>query len=308
MQRKQFPFVMTLKALIVYIIAIIVMGLYFYFVRGDLAGKLLTFIVCPMLIGYLIYAYVKERRADKNAIVTKNQISDGSYFESSEWHAGYVRYVNDNPFEKPKYPDLKKDLLMRFHRREYMVGMLFTLFLMVCCFAIFFGEVSIRRYVLGTLGFCLFVIFFFAEFYSYIGMPVRKWLKGDIDYDALNASYRNCQMLTYKKNGLAFGTTHLHGFTEKKVYAFDYRLVDGISRKIVRLKKYEDGIYSNEEYQHFAVIHIRLPQSEETWDVEIELDQYQVQMAIDRLVTYKLGEPLQEELTMTEKTENDTVV
>ena len=47
-------------------------------------------------------------------------------------------------------------------------------------------------------------------------MPVRKWLKGDIDYEELEASYLKSQMLFYKTNALAFGTTHLHGFTEKK--------------------------------------------------------------------------------------------
>ena len=30
---------------------------------------------------------------------------------------------------------------------------------------------------------------FWLEFSLYIGMPVRKWLKGDIDYEELEASY-----------------------------------------------------------------------------------------------------------------------
>lgn len=48
-------------------------------------------------------------------------------------------------------------------------------------------------------------------------------------------------------------------------------------KKIVRLKKYEDGIYNTEEYQHFAVIHVRLPRSGDIHDVEIELNEFQVQ-------------------------------
>ena len=83
------------------------------------------------------------------------------------------------------------------------------------------------------------------------------------------------------------GTSHIHAFTEKKVYAIDYKLVEGISRKIVRLKKYEDNIYSSEEYQHFAVIQVRLPQSGQIQNVEIELNEFQVQMAIDNLQSYK---------------------
>jgi hypothetical protein len=35
----KFPYAMTRKALIFYIITIILMGLFFFFVRGDLPGK-----------------------------------------------------------------------------------------------------------------------------------------------------------------------------------------------------------------------------------------------------------------------------
>ena len=75
-------------------------------------------------------------------------------------------------------------------------------------------------------------------------------------------------------------------------------MLEGISRKIVRLKKYEDGIYNAEEYQHFAVIHVRLPRNGDIHDVEIELNEFQVQMAIDYLPVFRLGENLKEDLSM----------
>ena len=79
--------------------------------------------------------------------------------------------------------------------------------------------------------------------------------------------------------------------------------MEGISRKIVRLKKYEDGIYNTEEFQHFAVIHVRLPKSGNIHDVE-----FQVQMAIDKLPTYKIGENLMENLSVNEHKENEAVI
>lgn len=120
--------------------------------------------------------------------------------------------------------------------------------------------------------------------------------------------YFRCVFKLLPYVALAFGTTHLHGFTEKKIYAIDYRLVEGISRKIVRLKKYEDGIYNTEEYQHFAVIHVRLPKSGDIYDVEIELNEFQVQMAIDKLSVYKIGEDLMENLSVNEHKENEAVI
>ncbi len=155
------------------------------------------------------------------------------------------------------------------------------------------------------IGLYLFGFLFGSEFSLYIGMPVQKWLKGDIDYEELETSYLKSQMLFYKTNALAFGTTHLHGFTEKKIYAIDYRLVEGISREIVRLKKYEDGIYNTEEYLHFAVIHVRLPRCGNICDVKIELNEFQVQMAIDKLSTYKIGEDLIGNLSVNEHKENE---
>jgi hypothetical protein len=303
-KKDKFPSAMTLKALIFYIITIVLTGLFLFFIRGDLGDKIGVFIVCPMMIIYMIYAYRKEKRADKKASQKNNRIMEGNYFERSEWHDEYVKYINEHPFERSKYSSMKKDLLKRFQRREYVVGMLFMFFLMFCsCCGILKGQ-----YALTIVGICLFGFFFYLEFALFIGMPVRKWLKGDIDYKELEKSYLNSQMLLFKKNGLAFGTTHIHGFTEKKIYAIDYRLVEGISRKIVRRKKYEDGIYSSEEYEHFAVIRVRLPQSGNVHHVEIELNEFQVQMAIDKLYTYKLGEKLWENLTLSEKADNETVV
>ena len=303
-RNDKFPFAMTKKSLVVYIASIVLIGLLLFFVRGDMAGKYAACIACPMIIVYLIYVYCKESKADMKAQETKVQYMDGSYFESSEWHEKYVIYLNEHHFEKPKYQSMEMDLLKRFQRREYLVKMILPLFLMFCTLCL----IPLGRYYMAIIGLCLFGFLFWLEFSLYIGMPVRKWLKGDIDYEELEASYLKSQMLFYKTNALAFETTHLHGFTEKKIYAIDYRLVEGISRKIVRLKKYEEGIYNTEEYQHFAVIHVRLPRSGNIYDVEIELNEFQVQMAIDKLSTYKIGEDLTGNISVNEHKENETVI
>lgn len=303
-KKEKFPFAMTKKSLVAYIIFTVLMGLFLFFIRGDMAGKFAACTVCPILILYFIYTYFKERKADAKADETKTQILSGNYFESSEWHEKYVIYLNEHPFEKTKYQSMKVDLLKRFQRREYIAGMILPLFLIICTFCL----IPMGHSYMAILGLLLFGFLFWLQFSVFIGMPVRKWLKGDIDYSVLEASYLKSQMLLYKTNALAFGTTHLHGFTEKKIYAIDYELVEGISRKIVRLKKYEDGIYNTEEYLHFAVIHVRLPRSGQIHDVEIELNEFQVQMAIDKLATYKIGEDLRENLSVSDDKVNDNVV
>ncbi len=294
---------MTPVTLTLYIITIIILGLFFFFVRDDTAGKICACTVCPIMIIYMIYAYFKEQKADRKAKLKNENILDGSYFNDAKWKEQYTSYLNEHPFERPKYTNMKKDLLARFRRREYFIGMLFMLFLMLCMCCSF----MIQQAFTGVIGILLFGYLFSLELSSYIGMPVRKWLKSDIDYNALESSYLNSRMLTYKKNGLALGTTHIHAYTEKKIYAIDYRLVDKISRKIVRLKKYEDSIYSSEEYQHYASIHVRLPQSGTIHNIDIELNEFQVQMVIDNLQLYKLGENITENITVEQKDDNTVV-
>ena len=215
-----------------------------------------------------------------------------------------MMYINEHPFERPVIPNMKKDLLKRFKRRDCGFKMAYLLFLTFCSFtALFMG-----RYI-AIIGVALFLVLFYLELMEFIGMPVRRWVKGDIDYKALEESYTNGLMLTYKKNGFSFGTTHIHAFTDKKIYAIDYRLVEGISRKVIRVKNYEDGLYSSEEYKHYAVIHVRLPNSGRMHDVEIELNEFQVQMVIDNLSTYKykVDNTSNGEITFIEDKTNTTI-
>ena len=302
--KKTFPHEMTFQELVIYIIGIILMGIFFFVVREDLAGKLIAFLVCPILIIYLIYAYRKEKKADHNALQKKTAFISGDYFESPEWQEKYREYISEHPFESPVVSDMKKDLLKRFRRKEELILSLFFLFLMFCTCCCFFSG----NYIISVIGIFIFGALFYKSFSEFIGMPVRKWLEGNIDYNQLNRSYVNSRILTYKKNGFAFGTTHIHAFTEKKIYNIDYRLAEGITRKIVRIKNYEDGIYSSEEYKHYAVIHVRLPESGQLQLVEIELNEFQVQMVIDNFMKYMIDEDLISGRCFTEDTSTKTVV
>lgn len=86
-KKEKFPFAMTKKSLVAYIIFTVLMGLFLFFIRGDMEGKLAACIVCPILILYFIYTYCKERKADAKADETKTQFIGGNYFEGPEWHA-----------------------------------------------------------------------------------------------------------------------------------------------------------------------------------------------------------------------------
>ena len=159
-RNDKFPFAMTKKSLVVYIVSIVLIGLFLFFVRGDMTGKYAACIACPMIIVYLIYAYCKESKADMKAQETKVQYMNGSYFESPEWHEKYVTYLNEHPFGKPKYQSMKMDLLKRFQRREYLVKMILPLFLMLCTLCL----IHLEHYYMAIIGLCLFGFLFWIEF------------------------------------------------------------------------------------------------------------------------------------------------
>ena len=117
----------------------------------------------------------------------------------------------------------------------------------------------------------------------------------------------NGRLLLYERNGLAFGTTHIHGFSKSKVYAIDYRLAENITRKIVRVKEYENSLYGKSRYEHFAVIHVRVPESGKIVTVSIELDEYQVQMAIDEFKRMKYTADKDNNVAYAETYTNDIV-
>lgn len=133
--------------MVVYIVFTVLLGLFLFFAIGDMAGKCAACIVCPMLIAYLLYAYCKESKADAKAREMKAQYMNGSYFESPEWHEKYVAYLNEHPFEKPKYQSMKLDLLKRFQRREYLVNMILLLFLMFCTLCL----IPLGRYYMAII-------------------------------------------------------------------------------------------------------------------------------------------------------------
>ena len=269
--------------LVMLIVISICAALWMYFIKGDSASKVGAFVIPPIVTAYGFYAYFKEKRQDRQADVRKEDVLSGTYFRTQEWYSEYTEYRMKHPFEHPMESSMEKDLLRRHRRRGTMVSMMFFGFF-ACSSAVALICEFRPIFILGVIIFSIFFIMFLNDF---TGRVVRKWLKGNMDYPTLEYSYLHGRMLTYKSNGVNLGTTHIHGYTEKEIYAIDYEHVEDLTRKIVRVKSYENSIYSGDDYKYFVVIHTRLPESGDMAKVEIELNEYQVQMVIDEFQKIK---------------------
>ncbi len=250
-------------------------------------------IVCVVCLVIAFSSYFREMKANQSAVRKRESVTNGDYFRSPAWKEQYLRYKELHPFEHPQERTLKDDLFRRYRSRETFLYILMYLILLAGTIVGLCHELNYTFVIgIGIFGWLLI-----DSLNTFTGRPVRKWLKHDIDYPALETSYQHGSMLTYKGNGFNLGTTHIHAYTKSTVYAIDYRLVQSITRKMVRAVSYDNTIF-DEEYRHFAVIHVRLPESGNMTQVEIELNEFQVEMILDEFARIKGATATQNEFTV----------
>jgi hypothetical protein len=276
--------------------------MFLYFVCGDTRNKLCAIIVTPIMIAYGIYAYLKEKKQDKIAIHNSKKIMNNQYFESLEWREQYFDYRKKYSLTRPKKNSMKADLCSYFRNGESVSGMILGAFILVCSILAFCYQ---QNYIL-ILGILLGLVLFSYNFCNYFARPVRRWYKEHSnEYLELEQSYLHGKIANYKTNGIVLGTTHVHCFTTKKLYHIEYSLVDGIKRKVVRVKKYDNSVYSGDTYKHYAVILYRSSEDGPRHELDLELNEFQVQMVMEEFLRMKLGRSKEAFASYTESYDNN---
>lgn len=253
---------------------------------GDAGYKFAAIIVLPAVVIWSVYSYFKEKKDNKKADDIARCVIDESYFDTMEWRRKYIEYKMENPFEKPKKKTMRADLLSRYREPDTLFLVLLFFFFTVFSAVMMFKQFSFWE----PIGVVLFPYLGFAFLNNYTGKAARRFLNRDIDYSALERSYMSGRMMTYKSSGIVLGTTHIHIFKPKNVYAIDLRLVYDVTRRVVRVKQYDDSMYTGDRFDHFAVIHARIPETGLPTTVEVQLNEYQVQAVIDEFHRMKFPE------------------
>lgn len=277
------------KNLVILCLSMIIADVFLLFLsRYDIKYTVAAVIVTPAVFTWAVYSYFHEKKDDKNAVDKSIEILNDSYFRTSQWHEQYITYRMEHPFEKPKGKSMKSDLYAKYRNKDDLfLIILFFLFVILLTVMMFINFEW--WYPIGVIIFLCLGLSFLND---YTGKTVRKFLKRDIDYPALERSYLKGKMLTYKNSGIILGTTHIHIFTADNIYAIDYRIADDITRKVVRVKEFDDSMYTGNRYDHYAVVNARIPKSGSTAKVEVELNEYQVQMIIDEFHRIKYSDKI----------------
>ena len=289
------------KNLIILCLSMIIADVFLLFLgKYDIKYTVSAVIATPAVFIWGIYSYFHEKKDDKNAVDKSIEILNDSYFKTSQWHEQYIIYRLEHPFEKPKGKSMKSDLYAKYRNKNDLV-LIILFFLFVILLTVMMFIKFEWWYPIGVVVFLCLGLFILND---YTGKTVRKFLKRDIDYPALERSYLKGKMITYKNSGIILGTTHIHIFTADNIYAIDYRIADDITRKVVRVKEFDDSIYTGNRYDHYAVVNARIPKSGSTTKVEVELNEYQVQMIIDEFNRIKYPDEINKMNVYEEKNEN----
>ncbi len=110
-----------------------------------------------------------------------------------------------------------------------------------------------------------------------------KFYKTRTDISEIEKSYIKGRMLSYSKNGINnginIGSSYTVIYNSDNVIAIDNSTIQDMTRKMVRVKKYENSMYSGQEYKYYVSV-IYINSDGNTASVDVQLDEFQCEMII----------------------------
>ena len=274
----------NLKIEIVFSVALaIILGAVYYFYRRW------EILVCAILVptamtAFCIYAYFKEKRQDKSSGKDMQAFISGEKYRKKEWKTAYYEYKEKHSFEEISKKGMKHDLIKRYrtgnNRGLAEVGLL----LFAGSIAAVFYPIKDFHFGYSILGILFGGAFMSFGIYNYIGGPVRKFYKTADNIPEIEKSYNTGKMLSYKPNGLSssginIGSAYTVIYNSNKVIAIENNAIEDMVRKMVRVKKYENSVYSGQEYNYYVSVIYRESDGRES-HIDVRLDEFQCEMMI----------------------------
>ena len=274
----------NLKIEIVFSVALaIILGAVYYFYRRW------EILVCAILVptamtAFCIYAYFKEKRQDKSSGKDMQAFISGEKYRKKEWKTAYYEYKEKHSFEEISKKGMKHDLIKRYrtgnNRGLAEVGLL----LFAGSIAAVFYPIKDFHFGYSILGILFGGAFMSFGIYNYIGGPVRKFYKTADNIPEIEKSYNKGKMLSYKPNGLSssginIGSAYTVIYNSNKVIAIENNAIEDMVRKMVRVKKYENSVYSGQEYNYYVSVIYREPDGRGS-HIDVRLDEFQCEMII----------------------------
>ena len=255
----------------------VLVGIYFF--TGDIKYLVIAVISFVPLIIYAVFSYFKEKRQDKSSEKDKQEFLSGAKYRQKEWKAAYYQYKEKHSFETISKKGMVYDLKKRYRKNNMWVMRLGLFLIIGSVFILFIPATELKDKAAALFGIILGGILTSVGFNNFMGSAVKKFLKQQTDLTEIENSYTKGKMLSLGDNGKNIGSSYIVIYTHKSIYAIDNNTVQDMTRKMVRVKQYEDNLYSGQEYRYFISL-IYTAAEGKTHTIDVRLDEFQCEMMI----------------------------
>lgn len=265
--------------ILVIIIAIcffaVLVGIYFF--TGDIEYLVIAVISMVPLIFYTIYSFFKEKRHDESSEKDKQEFLSGAKYRQKEWKTAYYKYKENHMFETISKKGMVYDLKKRYSKHDFVCIRLGILLTIGSILILFIPMTEIKDKVASIFGILCGGVIFSIGFHGLTSGPVQKFLKQQTNMTEIEKSYAKGKMLSFGNNGINIGSSYTVIYTQKKVFAIDNNFIQDMTRKMVRVKQYEDNLYSGQEYRYYVSLIYKAPDGK-TKTINVRLDEFQCEM------------------------------
>ena len=248
-----------------------------YFFTRDIEDLVIAALSMIPLIIYAVYSFFKEKRQDISSEKDKHEFLSGAKYRQKEWKTAYFQYKEKHSFETISKKGMVYDLKKRYRKNNFWVMRLGLLFFIGSVLILFIPMTELKDKVGAFFGILLGGVLIAIGFNSFMGVAVQKFLKQQKDLTEIEKSYVKGKMLSFGDNGINIGSSYTVIYTNKFVYAIDNNSIQDMTRKMVRVKQYEDNLYSGQEYRYYISL-IYTASDGMTKTISVRLDEFQCEM------------------------------
>ena len=264
---------------IVVAICLVVFLVTIYFFTGSWECLLCAVIAPTLMTVFSLHAFFKEKKQDKNSEIDKQKFLSGAKYRQNEWKNAYYQYKEKHTFETISKNGMKYDLKKRYRKKDFGYIRIGTLLIIGSILIIFIPMTEVKDKAAAIFGILCGGVIFSIGLHGLTSSPVQSFLKQQANLTEIEKSYVKGKMLSFGNNGINLGNSYTIIYNSEKVFAVDNHNIRDMTRKMIRVKKYENSTYSGQEYKYYvSLIYTALDGKTET--VDVRLDEFQCEMMI----------------------------
>ncbi len=258
-------------------LAVFLITIYFFIGSWEC---LLCAIVAPTLMTVSsLHAFFKEKKQDKNSEFDKQKFLSGAKYRQSEWKKAYYQYKEKHTFETISKKGMKYDLKKRYRKKDFGYIRIGILLIIGAILILFIPMTEVKDKVAAIFGILCGGVIFSIGLHGLTSGPVQKFLKRQVNLTEIEKSYVKGKMLSFGDNGINLGNSYMIIYNSENVFAVDNNNIRDMTRKMVRVKKYENSTYSGQEYRYYVSLIYKTSDGKiET--VDVRLDEFQCEMMV----------------------------